>query len=111
MSRSNAHGDSAPMKSRDHIGNPNQFGPNDPDKNIRRASLIRIHSDPLIRSMSYKYWVAQPTKDIVRSLMPGSGSEALRVSGDGRVFQGNTRILILGERGYDVNSLPREAHG
>jgi hypothetical protein len=27
---------------------------------------------------------------------------------DGRVFQGNTRIKVLEERGYPVNNLPRD---
>ncbi len=27
---------------------------------------------------------------------------------DGRVFQGNTRIKVLEERGYSVNDLPRD---
>jgi len=33
--------------------------------------------------------------------------EPLIVSEDGMVWQGNTRIAILQERGFDVNSLPR----
>jgi hypothetical protein len=40
--------------------------------------------------------------------VPG-GSEHLIVKPDGRVVQGNTRIKVLGERGYPVNDLPREA--
>jgi hypothetical protein len=32
----------------------------------------------------------------------------LRVKPDGRVMQGNSRISILVERGFDVNTLPRE---
>jgi hypothetical protein len=30
------------------------------------------------------------------------------VKPDGRIFQGNTRIKVLEERGYPVNDLPRD---
>src|SRR5437763_1681903 len=39
----------------------------------------------------------------------GLGSrEALRVKPDGRIMNGNTRIKVLEERGFDVDGLPRE---
>jgi hypothetical protein len=46
------------------------------------------------------------TDDIVKSLAPKS-SEPLTVKPDGRILDGNTRIKVLQERGYDINSLPR----
>jgi hypothetical protein len=71
----------------------------------------RIHPDATYRSgpakQALEYWRQQPTDDIVQSLAPGQ-REALRVKPDGRVMNGNTRIRVLEERGYDVNSLPRE---
>jgi hypothetical protein len=73
--------------------------------------LQRIHPDATYQSGSAKlaleYWRKQSTDDIVRSLAPG-GREALRVKPDGRVMNGNTRIKVLEERSFDVNSLPRE---
>jgi hypothetical protein len=54
-----------------------------------------------------EHWRKQSTDDIIRSLAPG-GREALRVKPDGRIMNGNTRIKVLEERGFDVNSLPRE---
>jgi hypothetical protein len=70
-----------------------------------------IHPDSTYQSgpakLSLEYWRKQSTDDIVRSLAPG-GREALRVKPDGRVMNGNTRIKVLAERGYDINSLPRE---
>lgn len=73
--------------------------------------LQPIHSLPLLRSpryrSNYEYWLAQPTDAIVASLRPGH-EESLKARPDGRVVQGNTRVTILVERGYDVNSLPRE---
>jgi hypothetical protein len=44
---------------------------------------------------------------MIRSLAPGS-REALRIKPDGRIMNGNTRIKVLEERGFDVNVLPRE---
>ena len=54
-----------------------------------------------------EYWRKQPTEAIVKSLQPGS-IEALKVKPDGRIMNGNVRIQVLAERGFDVNSLPRE---
>lgn len=73
--------------------------------------LQRIHPDATYQSGSAKvaleYWRKQSTDDIVRSLAPGS-REALRVKPDGRIMNGNTRIKVLEERGFDINRLPRE---
>jgi hypothetical protein len=73
--------------------------------------LQRIHPDATYQSGTAKlalaYWRQQPTDAIVRTLAPG-GREALRVKPDGRIMNGNTRIKVLEERGFDVNSLPRD---
>jgi hypothetical protein len=73
--------------------------------------LRRIHSDQTLEAganrVALEYWRKQPTADIVNSLQPGQ-PEALTVTSDGRIMNGNTRIKVLEERGFDVNSLPRE---
>lgn len=73
--------------------------------------LRRIHSDQTLESgasrLALGYWRQQSTIDIVQSLRPGN-IEALKVKSDGRIMNGNTRIKVLEERGFDVNSLPRE---
>lgn len=77
-----------------------------------RPPLRRIHSDATLQSGSAKYsldyWRKQPTAEIIESLTPGK-TEALRVKPDGRIMNGNTRIKVLEERGYDIDSLPRES--
>lgn len=77
-----------------------------------QPALRRIHPDATYQSgtakLALEYWRRQPTDAIVRSLTPG-GREALRVKPDGRIMNGNTRIKVLEERGFDVNSLPRES--
>jgi RHS repeat-associated protein len=55
---------------------------------------------------SYSYWNNQPTSAIVQSLGPYE-PEPLRVGPNGTIWQGNTRVFILQQRGYPVNSLPR----
>jgi hypothetical protein len=72
--------------------------------------LQRIHSVETLTTglarYSYDAIRKMSTDDIVRSLRPGS-SNPLTVKPDGRIFEGNTRILVLEERGYDISSLPR----
>jgi hypothetical protein len=60
---------------------------------------------------SWDFWSSKSTDEIVDSLVPRPGNrEALKVYPDGRVAQGNTRITILMDRGFNVDSLPREIH-
>ena len=74
--------------------------------------LVRIHpnetyaKDPAAKA-SLDYWRTRPTYEIVASLRPG-GKDALITKADGRMMNGNTRTKVLEERGYDINSLPRE---
>jgi hypothetical protein len=75
---------------------------------LRRIHDAVYEQDPKARR-SLEYHRTRPTDEIVESLRPRSGNdEPLRVKPDGRVFQGNTRIKVLEERGYPVNDLPRE---
>ncbi len=78
--------------------------------------LRRIHPDSTyendqIARGSLRYWREQPTERIVESLRPDEkNTEALGVLRDGRVYNGNTRLKILEERGYNINSLPRQGY-
>ena len=74
--------------------------------------LRRLHPDSTYRSDqtakgAAEYWRKQTTPQIVESLRPGT-KELLQVRPDGTIGNGNTRIMILQERGFDVNSLPRD---
>ena len=83
-----------------------------PDCPPGQSPLTRIHPPETIKSSNksgYDYWSKKPTDDIVKSLRPGQ-EEPLTVKPDGRIFQGNTRALILEERGFDINKLPREVY-
>lgn len=74
--------------------------------------LKRIHpdatyaTDPGARA-SLNYWRGRPTPEIIDSLRPG-GPDPLVAKQDGRMMNGNTRTKVLEERGYDINTLPRE---
>jgi hypothetical protein len=79
----------------------------------RLPPLRRIHDsvyeeNPKARR-SLEYHRSRSTAELVESLRPDpNNQEGLRVKPDGRVFQGNTRIKVLEERGYPVNELPRD---
>jgi len=83
-------------------GNPN-------DDQCPRPDLRRMHKDETLRKSSLDYWRKQSTEKIVESLRPGS-QEPLRVGSDGLIWQGNTRITVLMERGFNVNRLPFEPY-
>ncbi|MFY9260525.1 MAG: RHS repeat-associated core domain-containing protein [Gallionella sp.] len=76
-------------------------------------NLKQIHSRETLTSgssrYSYEYWSRQTTSDIIKSLSP-SQNEALRVTPNGSIVNGNTRTTILQERGVDINGLPREIY-
>jgi hypothetical protein len=78
---------------------------------MKTPPLRRIHSDRTLETgssrIALEYWRQQPTAAIVQSLQSGN-IEALQVKPDGRIMNGNTRIKVLEERGFDINSLPRE---
>jgi hypothetical protein len=76
-----------------------------------RPPLRRIHADETIASgpgrFSLDYWRGRATEEVVESLRPGK-AEAPRVKPDGRIVNGNVRVTVLEERGFDVEGLERE---
>ena len=77
----------------------------------QRPPLQRIHDDSTYERdyrarRSLAYYRSVTTEEIVASLLR-EDDEPLRVKPDGRIFQGNTRIKVLKERGYPVDDLPR----
>ncbi|MGP3964950.1 RHS repeat-associated core domain-containing protein [Nonomuraea sp. 3N208] len=72
--------------------------------------LKNLHPDSSLDRSSLDFWHNQDTEDIVLSLRPGL-DESLKVTPDGTIMNGNTRVTVLRSRGYDVDSLPREPYG
>jgi hypothetical protein len=72
--------------------------------------LRLLHSSTTLTSGSnqfnFEFWKSQETEAIVESLAPDA-KFPLRVDGAGLVWDGNTRVSILKERGYPVDRLPR----
>lgn len=73
--------------------------------------LRGLHSPEAMRGnqSSSNYWRGKSTDEIVDSLKPGR-AESLKVKPDGTVMNGDTRLEILRERGFDINRLPREPY-
>ena len=78
-----------------------------------RPPLRRIHADETLESGSslfaLEYWRQQSTEEIVESLRPGN-LESLKVKPGGHILNGNVRIKVLEERGFNVNNLERELY-
>lgn len=76
-----------------------------------RPALQRIHADETLETgvsrFSLEYWRQRSVEEIIESLRPGK-SEALQVKPDGRILNGNVRVKVLEERGFDIGSLERE---
>ena len=70
--------------------------------------LRRLHEDRVLKQRTLEYFRAQHTDDIVRSLL-AQGPERLKIRSDGLVLQGNHRIKVLEERGYDTAQLSEQA--
>ena len=73
-----------------------------------RPRLRLIHDPDVLSAASLLYWRAKSTEYILDSLQNPSNPdyEALAVKADGRVFDGNTRLFVLSERGHDIDTIP-----
>jgi hypothetical protein len=78
-----------------------------PEPPLRRMHGDALYEQPGLARSSLEHQRRTPTEQIVASLAPG-GRQALRATTDGLIKNGNTRIKVLLERGFDVNILPRE---
>jgi hypothetical protein len=69
----------------------------------------RLHPDSSLSKASLAYWRGQTTERIVESLRPGR-LHSLKAKANGIIMDGNTRMKILEERGYRVETLPFELY-
>jgi hypothetical protein len=76
---------------------------------LRRLHPDSTYENDRVAKDSLEHWRRQPTDKIIESLKPGTDTPLI-VKPDGTIMQGNTRIKVLQERGYDVGSLPRLPH-
>jgi hypothetical protein len=75
------------------------------------GTLSFLHSASSLRATpEYQHWSQQSTEAILKSLAPGSDDGSLLVNENGTIVDGNTRTLVLQDRGYDIDTLPRSIH-
>jgi hypothetical protein len=67
-----------------------------------------IHDENSFDRSSLAYWRAKTPNYILESLSDAANPdyEPLVVRQDGTVLNGNTRLFVLNERGYDINAVP-----
>ena len=72
------------------------------------AQLRLIHDENSFDRSSLSYWRTKTVNYILESLSDAANPdyEALVVRQDGTVLNGNTRLFVLNERGYDINTIP-----
>ena len=66
-----------------------------------------LHSEAILSQVKLERFRALSTAELVESLRPGQ-SGALRTRPDGTVLEGHHRLMVLRERGIDVDVLSRE---
>lgn len=73
---------------------------------VHNCSRVFLHAEESLRATgSFSHWSKQPTESIKRSLKPGA-DELLVVNQRGTILDGNTRSLVLKDRGVNVDQLP-----
>ncbi len=68
------------------------------------APLKLLHSEATLSKVVLSDFNKMSTSDILKTFKTG---EPLIVKADGLVMQGNHRVHVLQQRGFDVNSIPR----
>lgn len=66
-----------------------------------------LHSEAILSQLKLEQFRTLATTELIESLRPGQ-SGALRTRPDGTVLEGHHRLVVLRERGIDVDALPRE---
>jgi hypothetical protein len=73
-----------------------------------RVPLRIIHDENSFSRSSLAYWRSKQSDFVLKSLLdPASPDyEPLAVRHDGTVLNGNTRLFVLQQGGYDINTIP-----
>lgn len=69
--------------------------------------LKSLHSEDSLIQLKLEQFRKLSTEEIIESLKPETIG-ALKAQTDGTIMDGHHRIMILRERGVEVNALPRE---
>ena len=71
---------------------------------LNPPQLTPLHGSDTLSKSTLDYWRGKSTEDIVKSLL-SPGAEKLTIRPNGTVLQGNHRVSVLLERGYDTSKL------
>ncbi len=66
-----------------------------------------LHSEAILSQVKLDRIRTVTTAELIESLQPGQPG-ALRTRADGTVLEGHHRLVVLRERGIEVDILPRE---
>jgi hypothetical protein len=75
--------------------------------NVALPPLRLLHCDALLSKVKLDQFRRLATVKLIESLEPGRPG-ALKARPDGTVLDGHHRIVVLRERGVNVDTLPRE---
>ena len=71
--------------------------------------LLRyLHTEAILSELKLSQFRAFSTSDLIESLLRPGRPGALTARRDGTLLEGHHRIVVLRERGVDMDGLPRE---
>ena len=74
---------------------------------MSESSLRFLHSEASLSQVKLAQFRKIATAQIIDSLRPGQPG-ALKTRPDGTVLEGHHRLMVLRERGVEIDNLPRE---
>ncbi len=74
---------------------------------MNQPPLKSLHSESSLIQLKLEQFRRLSTEELIESLAPGKIG-ALKTQTDGTIMDGHHRIVILRERGVNVDDLPRE---
>ena len=74
---------------------------------MSRPPLKLLHANSVLSQTKIVRFSCLSNEELVTSLKPGQAT-SLKTRPDGTVIDGNHRVRVLMERGYDVDTLPRD---
>ncbi len=74
---------------------------------MNQPPLKLLYSEAVLIKLKLEYFRTISTDELIKSLKPET-TNALKTRSDGTIMDGNHRIKVLRERGFEVDGLPRE---
>jgi hypothetical protein len=74
---------------------------------MNRSPLKPLHSESSLSQPKLEAFRRLSTEQLIASLRPGEPG-GLKARPDGTILEGHHRIFVLRERGFEVDTLPRD---